>query len=697
MLKVLKEKAVDSSNVILNHLKKNTMKKIAKNIPVQGTISVNFQGFGFVKGDDDLSVFIPPRMLRGAITGDTVEVSIDPQSDPHRPAGAVKRIIQRKFSEFVGCLVPTQRGWAIRPLRHEMPGILMLTEASVKRHKRKLVEGNWAKAVLPIPDEDDESSGCGKAELKECLAQSGDVTADLNAIVAEYGLPEQYTDKEEAAAAALEPAKVKRLDCRELCCVTIDPVDALDYDDALSCEPGDKPGELVVGVHIADVACYVKRGSVLDKKARRRGFTSYLPGRTIPMLPRALANKQCSLQAGEERLAHTVFIHVDVHNGEILRSERCHTLIKVRQRLCYEQVQRYFDGEPFEAEDGVLELVSRLNDVAQQLRRKRAREERFLPMSMPEIRVVCSENPSNILGMQATEDNPSHQLVEEFMLAANECVARELIMRSIPGIYRNHLQPDQERLEEFVETATIMLGQKVKSIFSRSGMVRFLKMAEKSPLRDVLCMAFLRHLPRADYGAECLGHFGLGKEIYCHFTSPIRRYTDTLIHQQLLAIDNKRKTYDLETIAALAAQCTSLEYNCDQASFAASDRMKIRYIAQQLEDDPELRLRGEVCNTTRNGASIYLPKYGLLAFVNAPALPPGWRFDALKLEWHDRYSDETIFVTQDRLFSVVTADPVRGELTLLPALEVPKRKKTKTKGKTQKQTKSQKQKKSRKC
>ncbi|MBR6471563.1 MAG: VacB/RNase II family 3'-5' exoribonuclease, partial [Victivallales bacterium] len=640
-------------------------KKEKHPIGLLGTLSVNEKGFGFVKLEEG-SVFIPPSMLHGGIAGDQVEVQIDPQSDPERPSGAITRILERKFGAIVGCLVPWHGGWALRPLRRELPALLPLTRQSCARAFPAPREGQWAKATLPIPDDANFDSGLGMAELCDVIGQTGEVTADLDAIVEEFRIPATYTETDEEAARKLKPAKVRRRDYTKHTVVTIDPVDARDYDDALSCEPTQIPGEIVVGVHIADVACYVTPKSALDREARRRCFTSYLPGRTLPMLPRALANQQCSLQAGVPRLAHSVFIHYNAHTGEVLSWERCHTTINVTQRLCYEQVQQYLDGRPFEAQPGVLELLDRLNNVARLLRHRRQTQEQFLPMAMPEIRVLCTENPSQILGVQKSEDNPSHQLVEEFMLSANECIANELLKLKLPGIYRNHQAPDEDKMAQFTETATLMMGEKVKSLGTRRGIVRFLKHAEKSPLKDVLYMAFLRQLPRAVYESECLGHFGLGKERYCHFTSPIRRYADLLVHQQLLLHDNRRSPYNLEQVTAIADDCTSHEYNCDQAEFAAEDRMKIRYLDHLRCQDPSFTVTGEVCRTSKLGAQLYLPEYGLMAFVNEPQLPNYWTFDHLKLDWTNLRNGDRLFVTQSRQFKVVVADPIRGELLLTP-------------------------------
>ena len=252
------------------------------------------------------------------------------------------------------------------------------------------------------------------------------------------------------------------------------------------------------------------------------------------------------------------------------------------------------------------------------------------------------------------------------MLSANECIANELLKLKLPGLYRNHQAPDEDKMAQFTETATLMMGEKVKSLGTRRGIVRFLKHAEKSPLKDVLYMAFLRQLPRAVYESDSLGHFGLGKEHYCHFTSPIRRYADLLVHQQLLMKDNRRSPYSLEQVTAIANECTSHEYNCDQAEFAAEDRMKIRHLDHLRRERSDFTVTGEVCRTSKLGAQLYLPEYGLMAFVNEPQLPNYWTFDHAKLDWTNLRNGDRLFVTQSRQFKIAVADPIRGELLLTP-------------------------------
>ncbi|MFA6928854.1 MAG: ribonuclease R family protein [Lentisphaeria bacterium] len=641
---------------------------------VQGRVHVNTQGFGFVTltgeqtGDPD--IFIPPGMLGRSISGDLVQLQVTDTDNPKGPSGEILQVLERKHGEIVGCLVRHGQGWAIRPLRKELPPLLSLLEDDGKNILSKSQEGDWIQAVLL----DEHPAGGGLcAKLSSRIAASGNVSADLNAIVKEFDIPSKYTLREEEKAAALQALDIPREDCTKLLTVTIDPVDARDYDDALSCTEGPGKNEFTVGVHIADVASYVQPKSFLDKTAQKRGFTSYLPGRTLPMLPAALANDLCSLREGLPRFAHSVFIRIERKSGRILSFRRAHTIIKVSKRLCYDDATRFFDAGEMSLPPKIQDLLSKLREVAETMRRNRQEQELFLPMEMPEIRVLCSEQPSRIIGLQRTEHNASHALVEEFMLAANQCIAEELQSKKIAGLFRNHAEPEADSMHEFSVQVAQILSRKVKPFNTRKKLVDFLKTLSNHPLQELLQMTFLRHLPRANYGLRCEGHFGLGKTNYCHFTSPIRRYPDLLIHQQLLTYDQGLKPRTAEQVLPLAQVCSALEENCDQASYAAADRMKLRFMMQQKADNPMLRLRGSIIRTAKSGVTVFLPDYSLIGFVNAWQLPKkDWRFNNKEQLWKNHNTGDSLQARMEMDFLINTTDPIRGELTLTPFFSRPK-------------------------
>lgn len=634
----------------------------------EGRLQVNKQGFGFVTLTGDQTgnpdVFIPPGMLGRSISGDLVKLQVTDTDNPKGPSGEILHTVERKHAEIVGCLVQHGQGWAIRPLRKELPPLLSLIEDDNSKILSSSKEGDWIQATLL--DEHPEHGGLC-ARLSSRIAASGSVTGDLNAIVKEFAIQPKYTLRDEEKAAALQPLDVAREDCTKLLTVTIDPVDARDYDDALSCTDGPGKNECTIAVHIADVACYVPHQSPLDKAALKRGFTSYLPGRTLPMLPAALANDLCSLREGLPRCAHTVFLRISKESGQILSFRRAHTTINVNRRLCYDDVTRVFEGDQTVQPGEIRNLLLRLKEVAETMRRQRQEKEMFLPMEMPEIRVLCSEHPSRIIGLQKTEHNASHALVEEFMLAANQCIALELQKKKISGLFRNHAEPEADSMQDFAAQVSLILNRKITPFRNRKKLVEFLSSLVQHPLQELLQMTFLRQLPRANYGVNCEGHFGLGKENYCHFTSPIRRYPDLLIHQQLLAFDRREKLRSPEQVAVLAQVCSALEENCDQASYAAADRMKLRFLIKQKEDNPMLRLRGSIIRATKGGITVFLPDYSLIGFVNAWQLPKkDWRFNSKEQLWKNHNTGDVLQARMNMDFLIQTTDPIRGELTLTP-------------------------------
>lgn len=626
-----------------------------------GIFRMSPNGYGFVQiGDDCPDLFIPPDSLGSAISGDEVAFEITEPDNPKGPCARITSVVKRNRKSFVGCLWLDdyrRQTWYVTPLDRSLPDFLMIEPDSLPAG---VEAGSWGEVELVQDQRDNELRG----RWMKTIGNQGDVTSDLDAIVSEYNLEPPYSAAQNRACYRINPEEPSREDLTGETVVTIDPVDARDYDDALSCRPG-PDGCLTVGVHIADVACYVKRNGHLDKEALTRGFTSYLPGRTLPMLPAALANDLCSLKAGEKRLAHSVFLEIELSTGKIRSWRRAHTLICSSARLCYDQVASFLDGHKVQLDAEVKELLVKLAEGARSLQKYRNKNEKFLPMDTPEIRPVCTENPSQILGVQKGSHNFAHEIVEEFMLAANQCIALELREKHIPGVFRNHPAPEEDSLQEFSAMSSIVLGRRVPVFLKRKDLVSFMNSLKEPSDREFISLLLLRHLARACYSEVPEGHYGLGKDNYCHFTSPIRRYADLSVHQQLLAFDLRRKPHTAEQMKTIGQACSSLEENNDQAAFAASDRMKIRYLAIQDTQQRRFRVFGEVVKVVKGGLSVYLPDYGLMAFVPSRELPgDGWRFDGHEMTWQNARQHLALRLRDRLKLAILTADPVRGELTL---------------------------------
>ncbi|MBR0460108.1 MAG: VacB/RNase II family 3'-5' exoribonuclease [Victivallales bacterium] len=626
-----------------------------------GIFHRNQKGFGFValdKGGED--VFIQVDRTGGALSGDHVLVSLSDGRDSRGPSGGIVKILERAHEKMVGMLCEQDGQLQLRPLRKDLPPLLPV-QGDVSCAK----VGDWAEAKLQSPDY---AGGLPSVELVRRLGRQGSITSDLNAICREFGIPRKYTADAEKHAAALQAVPVAREDCTDLEIFTCDPMDARDYDDAISLEPGPARGQVVLGVHIADVACLVPHNSSLDRAARGRAFTTYLPGRTIGMLPDALSSDLCSLREGVDRLAHSAFLTMEESSGRILSSRRAHTRIRSRHRLCYEQVDRVLSGESDPALDKPFcEKLRRLNELARRMRSWRSSQEHFLPLEIPEVRVLCGGAPLRVLGMQPSHAGPSSQMIEEFMLAANVRVAMELQDRHIAGLYRNHDAPTEESLHEFAQLACQVVGGKHFHLNKRGALVEYLFGLSRKNGGALLSMTFLRHLPRAVYNVENQGHFGLGKTIYCHFTSPIRRYADLLVHQQLLACDLGRKPLPVEDVRAIQENVNALEMDIDQACFAVADRLKMRYLEQHQEEGQEGFL-AEICKVSAAGLGIFLPEYGLMGFVAVTALPGNaWKYDHRAGTLCNLRTRRSFSFGETMLVRMTGFDPVRGEAVFAPA------------------------------
>src|SRR5213076_2709046 len=315
-----------------------------------------------------------------------------------------------------------------------------------------------------------------------------------------------------------------REDLRGQFIVTIDPDDARDFDDAIHVE--DIKGGWQLGVHIADVSAYVRPGSALDREAQRRGNSVYLPDRVIPMLPERLSNGVCSLNPHVDRLTHSVFLQFD-RNGRVRQTRFVRTVIRSAHRLTYKQAFAILKSS---ARDELSERLHTAWKLAALLRRKRF-EHGSLDLDMPEVKVVVDKKGKPIR-FERVENDESHQLIEEFMLAANEAVARELKKRAIPTIYRIHENPDPEKLAEYREFV-LSFNYNVGDLAHRAEVQRLLAAIRGKPEEQALKIGLLKSLKRARYFPQPLGHYGLAKPNYLHFTSPIRRYADLVVHRAL--------------------------------------------------------------------------------------------------------------------------------------------------------------------
>jgi ribonuclease R len=617
---------------------------------VTGKIQMNERGFGFVvpevsgPGEKPApDVFIPAEDTGVAMHGDRVVVRLtepsrvrrEHQARPGMKAnriGKVIRILTRANPTLTGIL---QRSQHFHYLVPDDPRIGRDVYIDLTRSK---VRAKMGERVVVKLDSWENRHINPEGVLVEVIGPADDPSLDIQVIVKKHRLRTEFPDDVLAEAGRVDD-EVRASDhegredfTRDLV-ITIDPDDARDHDDALSLRKLRDGWELAV--HIADVSHYVVPGSSLDSEARERGNSVYLPDRVIPMLPPRLSNGICSLKENVERLTKTVVFHID-RTGRVIDFRFCAGVIRSAARLTYRQVLPVIDPKatlkgppPSPIEDAaILSLLRELWDVA-----SRVRQLRFangsLDLDFPELKVYCNDQgvPERV---EKVENDISHQLVEECMLLANEAVAKEFRDRGIPSIYRIHEDPDPEKLEDFREQV-LVAGQTMGDPTLRSEIQKLLKRLAGKPEEYLLKLNLLKSLKRAQYSATPVGHYGLAKENYTHFTSPIRRYADLVVHRTLNRLLDRPSNrggrhsakipgYDVATLESIAGHCSITERIADEAEKEAVRLKLIEFFERSMKDQQLDQFEALITEVRNFGMIVELPEFMLSGMVRVSTM-----------------------------------------------------------------------------
>ncbi len=584
-----------------------------------GTLLFNRRGGGarLIGENDKLLAWLDGDDVANALHGDRVE-AVPTRGDMAR----VTRVVERSRENLVGTY-QKQKGHAyLLPDDPRIPCNVLIRPGgpTLGRPPRA-----GDKIVVKLEPWKDKVSPAG--QIVELLGAPDETGVDMLSVIRAFDLPTEFSAavlrEADSFSNTIAPDEIKkREDCRRDFVLTIDPDDAKDHDDAVYVEKLKNGWRL--SVHIADVAHYVRPGTTLDREARHRGNSTYLADRCLPMLPLRLSADLCSLREGVDRLAHTAFIEFTA-DGKTRKVRFAKTIIRVAKRLTYREAKRLLDTRGKRQEDTATAKLAPALHTAWELAsllRKRRFAAGSLDLDFPETKVVL-DREGRVQRIEKIENDESHQLVEEFMLAANEAVAHEIKNRPAPCIYRVHEKPDPERLEEFRQFAATQ-GLRVGDLKVRKEVQRMLESLRGRPDEHRLKVEFLKSLRRAAYSADALGHYGLAKADYLHFTSPIRRYADLIAHRVLA----HERAGGRKEFMEMAEHISDTERNSAGAEQESVLIKKLEYFQRQLDARRPDEYRAVVSEAKSAGLLVEVTDIDVMGFVHASMLPGGpYEFD----------------------------------------------------------------------
>ncbi len=581
---------------------------------VPGRIRINRQGKGFLEADDPKlpTIVIPQHATGTAFNGDRVLVRRDvvPQGRRQQPqdevTGKVMRILERERTQLVGTLQRSSAQFLfVIPDDPRIPHDIYVPPARDVGRAPNLGD----KVVVELREWQSRHNN-PEGEIIEVLGSPDEEGVDMLSVLRQYNLPLHFPKK-----ALLEARSVGnevdardlagRTDCRSHQVVTIDPDDAKDFDDAI-CLQAAPNNQWKLWVHIADVSHYVKPGTALDDEARKRGNSTYLVDRVIPMLPEALSNELCSLKPNVDRLTKCVEFLLSAE-GKVLRANFYPAVIRSQRRFTYREALAILQRP---AAGPIEQMLHDAHQMAQRIRRARMKAG-SLELDFPESKIRLDEQ-GKISHIEKVENDVSHQLIEEYMLLANEAVAGRLMALNRPAVYRIHEPPDDKRLREYRED---VLGHQIAcgNLSNRLEVQKLLQKLGTLAIGQALKIGFLKSLMRARYAVEPLGHYGLAKKKYTHFTSPIRRYADLMVHRALF--QKPGQPVATQSLKETAAHISDTERNSADAERDSKDVKLFAFLTAQLESSQPQRYPALVTDVRNFGFFVDVPGLGMSGLV----------------------------------------------------------------------------------
>ncbi len=618
---------------------------------VTGKLISVVKDYGFVQPNhkDLKDIFIPPGKFGDAVLGDKVEVAYFYDRKKGKPEGRIIRVIERKKETLMGICKKVKGQTFCYPF--DLPskeGILLEPPSGVKLENGDIIEIERS-----------------RNQFVRILGKPDDPGVDTEVIIRKYGLSASFPsdvlrEADEMEAEIDSSQRRGRKDFRAWTAVTIDGEDARDFDDAVSIKTS-QDGKFLLGVHIADVSFYVKPGSLIDREAYSRGTSVYFPDSTLPMLPERLSNQICSLRPGEEKMTVSVVLEID-KNGNIVHKDFYRSMILTKARLTYKSVYKMFLGDKKEKEkfSSVISDLMNMRELASLLRKKRV-QAGSLDFELAEPELVYRRGVLD--AVIPFKPNEAHWLIEEFMLAANEAVAVFLSDFDVPFLYRVHPSPAKKDIERFREILNYFgLSFPSQYPIQPKDIQSVLKRIRGRPDETFLTLEMLKSLQLAVYSPKNTGHFGLGKKYYTHFTSPIRRYPDLIVHRILKGVFDQSKTC-YKSLDSQADHCSEMERNAEEAE---RDLLEWR-IYRLLKNKVGEEFKGFIVDISKSGLIVELDNY----FVSGIIL-----YKDMKEDYYLKKDDQTILgqrtgrkycIGEKVRVVVVSVNPELRSMNLLPA------------------------------
>lgn len=641
-------------------------KEEKKEITIQGVFRANKAGFGFLHvNDDEDDMFIGRNDVGYAIDGDTVEVIVKKTGDRLKGTAAeakVVGIVERSLQTVVGKFIlddekPKYAGY-IKSKNQKIQQKIYIKKEPV------LLDGT---EIIKVDIEKYPTRGHDYfvGNVRDIVGHQGDVGIDVLEVLESMDIVSEFPDDVLAEANAISDSPsskdlIGRVDLRQEITFTIDGADAKDLDDAIHIKPLAN-GNYELGVHIADVSYYVTEGSALDREAVARGTSVYVTDRVVPMLPERLSNGICSLNPNVDRLTQSAIMEID-SNGRVLNHQICQSVINTTYRMTYSAVNDMIAGdqESLETYAAIAESVEhmvKLHKILEKMRVKRG----ALNFDTSEARIIVNDKgmPVDIVVRQR---GIAERMIESFMLAANECVAEHFAKAKLPFIYRIHEEPKAEKLQKFIDYASVfgIQIQGTANKITQEALQNFMAKVEGKPGAEVLNMMLLRSMQQARYSENNHGHYGLAAEYYTHFTSPIRRYPDLLVHRMIRdytqATEDKRDHF-AQVIPELASSSSRLERRAIDAERVVEAMKKAEYMEEYVGDEFD----GIVASVVKFGLFVELPNT-IEGLIHITSLPEYYQYNERTMSLQGEKSGKVFKVGQAIRVKLTKADKETGDI-----------------------------------